>query len=135
MSIFRTRHKPLHTTSFLIVLCTVFAVFGLMCRDASAHQNITVDFQRLRVGQERGRVVVAGDCAYSYANLTGLDGNGVYIPLGFGVGSHYQSLMVLDRMMAEVDGDLSRIIVLHDFERWERFRVVSEEQGFRIART
>ncbi len=84
---------------------------------------------------ERGRVVVAGDCAYSYANLTGLDGSGVYIPLGFGVGSHYQSLMVLDKMMAEVDGDLSRIIVLHDFERWERFQVVSEAQGFRIART
>ena len=83
----------------------------------------------------RGRVVVAGDCAYSYANLTGLDGSGVYIPLGFGVGSHYQSLMVLDRMMAEVDGDLSRIIVLHDFERWERFRVVGDDDGFRIART
>ncbi|MDF1522087.1 MAG: hypothetical protein P1P87_04625, partial [Trueperaceae bacterium] len=82
----------------------------------------------------RGPVVVAGDCAYSYANLTGLDGNGRYIPLGFGVGSHYQSLMVLDRMMQEVDGDLSRIIVLHDFERWERFPVEREDDGFRIAR-
>lgn len=83
---------------------------------------------------ERGRVVVAGDCAYSYANLTGLDNSGVYIPLGFGVGSHYESLMVLDKMMAEVDGDLSRIVVLHDFERWERFNSVSEDNGFRIAR-
>ena len=70
---------------------------------------------------DRGPVVVAGDCAYSYANFTGLDDSGVYIPLGFGVGSHYESLMVLDKMMTEVDGDLSRIIVLHDFERWERF--------------
>lgn len=82
----------------------------------------------------RGPVVVAGDCAYSYANLTGLDGNGRYIPLGFGVGSHYQSLLVIDRMMQEVHGDLSRIIVLHDFERWERFPVEREDDGFRIAR-
>jgi glyoxylase-like metal-dependent hydrolase (beta-lactamase superfamily II) len=82
----------------------------------------------------RGPVVVAGDCAYSYANLTGLDGNGTYIPLGFGVGSHYQSLIVIDKMMREVDDDLSRIIVLHDFERWERFAVEREDDGFRIAR-
>ncbi len=81
----------------------------------------------------RGPVVIAGDCAYSYANLTGLDGNGRYIPLGFGVGSHYQSLIVIDRMMQEVDGDLGRIVVLHDFERWERFSVEREDEGFRIA--
>lgn len=84
--------------------------------------------------EARGPVVVAGDCAYSYANLTGLDDHGRYIPLGFGVGSHYQSLLVLDRMMQEVDGDLSRIIVLHDAERWERFTMEREDDGFRIAR-
>lgn len=84
--------------------------------------------------KERGEVIVAGDCAYSYANFTGLDGSGTYIPLGFGVGSHYESLKTIDRMMQDVDGDLSRIIVLHDFERWARFVNVAEVEGFKIAR-
>ncbi len=81
----------------------------------------------------RGPVVIAGDCAYSYANFTGMDGNGMYIPLGFGVGSHVESLKVIDRMMEEVNGDLDRIVVLHDFERWQKFRCLREDDGFRIA--
>lgn len=83
---------------------------------------------------ERGEVIVAGDCAYSYANLTGIDGSGTYIPLGFGIGSHYESLKVMDRMMRDVDDDLNRIIVLHDFERWSRFAEVTTLEGFKIAR-
>lgn len=83
---------------------------------------------------ERGEVIVAGDCAYSYANLTGIDGSGTYIPLGFGIGSHYESLKVIDRMMRDVDDDLNRIIVLHDFERWSRFAEVTTLEGFKIAR-
>ena len=84
--------------------------------------------------EARGEVIVAGDCAYSYANLTGLDGKGTYIPLGFGVGSHYHALKVMDRMMQDVGGDLGRIVVLHDFERWERFTEVAHVKGFKIAR-
>ncbi len=82
---------------------------------------------------ERGEVIVAGDCAYSYANLTGIDGSGTYIPLGFGIGSHYESLKVIDRMMHDVDDDLNRIIVLHDFERWSRFTEVTTVEGFKIS--
>lgn len=95
----------------------------------------TFGSQYVRVNtRERGEVIIAGDCAYSYANFTGLNGNGTYIPLGFGVGSHYKSLEVIDRMMHDVDGDLDRIIVLHDFERWTRFSEVVQVEGFKIAR-
>lgn len=83
---------------------------------------------------ERGEVIVAGDCAYSYANLTGIDGSGTYIPLGFGIGSHYESLKVIDRMMQGVNDDLNRIIVLHDFERWSRFTEVTTVEDFKISR-
>ncbi len=95
----------------------------------------TFGSQYVRVNtRERGEVIVAGDCAYSYANFTGLNGRETYIPLGFGVGSHYESLKVIDRMMQDVDGDLSRVIVLHDFERWTRFLEVAQVEGFKIAK-
>jgi glyoxylase-like metal-dependent hydrolase (beta-lactamase superfamily II) len=94
----------------------------------------TFGSQYVAVNSSRGSVVVAGDCAYSYANLTGLNGEGVYIPLGFGVGSHFESLKVIDRMMKEVEGNLDRVIALHDFERWTRFAPFAEVDGFKIAR-
>jgi glyoxylase-like metal-dependent hydrolase (beta-lactamase superfamily II) len=94
----------------------------------------TFGSQYVTVNSPRGTVVVAGDCAYSYANLTGLNGEGVYIPLGFGVCSHFESLKVMDRMMKEVGGNLDRIIALHDFERWTRFTPFAEVDGFKIAR-
>ena len=95
----------------------------------------TFGSQYVRINtRERGEVIVAGDCAYSYANFTGLDGSGTYIPLGFGVGSHYESLKVIDRMMQDVGGDLGRVIVLHDFERWTRFSEVAQVEGFKIAK-
>ena len=95
----------------------------------------TFGSQYVRVNtRERGEVIVAGDCAYSYANFTGLDQSETYIPLGFGVGSHYKSLKVIDRMMQDVGGDLGRVIVLHDFERWTRFSEVVQIEGFKISR-
>lgn len=95
----------------------------------------TFGSQYVRVNtRERGEVIVAGDCAYSYANFTGLNENGTYIPLGFGVGSHYEALKVINRMMQDVDGDLGRIIVLHDFERWERFSEFAQFEGFKIVK-
>ena len=70
---------------------------------------------------------------YSYRNITGRNGDGVYIPLGFGVGSHFESLKAIDRIHAEVEGDLNRIVVLHDDERWARFTTVHEIEGFKIV--
>jgi len=99
-----------------------------------APDSHTFGSQYVTVNSSRGSVVVAGDCAYSYANLIGLNGEGVYIPLGFGIGSHFESLKVIDRMMKEVEGNLDRVIALHDFERWTRFTPFAEVDGFKIAR-
>ncbi len=82
----------------------------------------------------RGRVVVAGDCVYGSRNLTGTDHDGVYIPLGSGIGSAWDQLKSLDRIDREIAGDLDRLVILHDFDRWARFETVKEVEGFRIFR-
>lgn len=80
----------------------------------------------------KGRVVVAGDCIYGSQNLTGVNNNGVYIPLGSGIGSALDQLKSFDRINKEISGNLDRLVILHDFDRWSRFEMVKEVSGFRI---
>jgi glyoxylase-like metal-dependent hydrolase (beta-lactamase superfamily II) len=98
-----------------------------LCEDAHTlgHQYVAVD-------TAKGRHIIVGDCIYSYFNITGLDGEGVYIPLGFGVGSVWAQLKATDRIVAEAENNLDSIVILHDFERWARFAEVKEVEGFKI---
>lgn len=104
---------------------------GVHCRSGAGH---TIGQQFVVLETAKGRIVVSGDCVYGSRNLTGTDGDGVYIPLGSGIGSVWDQLKALDRINAEIGGDLDRLVILHDFDRWARFEVVKEVEGFRIFR-
>jgi N-acyl homoserine lactone hydrolase len=78
--------------------------------------------------------VVAGDCIYGSQNLTGTNNDGVYIPLGSGIGSILDQLKSFDRINREISEDLDRLVILHDFDRWARFEMIKEVDGFRIFR-
>ena len=104
---------------------------GVHCRSGAGH---TIGQQFAVLETAKGRLVVSGDCVYSSRNLTGTDGDGVYIPLGSGIGSVWDQLKSLDRINVEIGGDLDRLVILHDFDRWARFEVVKEVEGFRIFR-
>ena len=58
----------------------------------------------------------------------------MYIPLGSGIGSVWDQLKSLDRINREIAGDLGRLVILHDFERWRRFEKLREVEGFGIFR-
>jgi glyoxylase-like metal-dependent hydrolase (beta-lactamase superfamily II) len=98
-----------------------------LCADAH-----TLGHQYVAVETAKGRHIVVGDCIYSYLNVTGLNGEGVYIPLGFGVGSVWAQLKATDRIVEEAGNDLNRVVILHDFERWARFTEVKDIGGFKI---
>ncbi len=68
-----------------------------------------------------GNWVVAGDNAFQYANLEGLDGDGFYVPLGFGVGSQVNMMLGLEEMMKVTNFNTGKIIVGHDAKTWERY--------------
>jgi glyoxylase-like metal-dependent hydrolase (beta-lactamase superfamily II) len=102
---------------------------GVHVRSGEGH---TFGQQFVVLETARGRIVVAGDCVYGAQNLTGHNHDGVYIPLGSGIGSAWDQLRSLDRINKEIGGDLNRLVILHDFDRWTRYQQVNEIEGFRI---
>lgn len=94
----------------------------------------TMGQQFVTIGTARGRVVVSGDCVYSATNIRGHNHDGVYVPLNNAVGSVWDQLKTIDRINSAIEGDLSRLIILHDTEHWKSFTLHKEVEGFRIMR-
>ncbi|TJV42511.1 MAG: N-acyl homoserine lactonase family protein [Mesorhizobium sp.] len=97
-------------------------------------QGHTMGQQFVIVETSRGRVVLSGDCVYSSRQLTGHKHDGVYQPLNNAVGSVWDQLKTIDRINTEIGGNLDRLIILHDSERWKGLPVVKEVEGFRIVK-
>lgn len=104
---------------------------GIHARFGEGH---TLGQQFVVVESAKGRMVVSGDCVYAARNITGNNNDGVYVPLAFGVGSIWEQLKTIDRINDEIAGDISRIIILHDADRWSKMPVIKEIDGFRILR-
>ncbi|WP_119270229.1 N-acyl homoserine lactonase family protein [Taklimakanibacter deserti] len=104
---------------------------GIHVRFGEGH-TLGQQFVILETG--RGRLVVSGDCVYGARNLTGHKHDGVYVPLANGVGSIWEQLKTMDRINSEIGGDLKRLVILHDSERWAQFPTLREIEGFRIAK-
>ena len=94
----------------------------------------TFGHQIVIVETAAGRRVISGDCIYSRNQITGRDGDGVYVPLNNAIGSALDQLKTIDMMNDELGGDMSRLVVLHDIERWKGLPVVKEVDGFRIVK-
>ena len=43
-------------------------------------------------------------------------------------------MKTIDRVNTEIGGDMSRLVILHDFDRSAKLPVVDEVDGFRIMR-
>lgn len=97
-------------------------------------QGHTMGQQFVIVETARGRIVLSGDCVYSSRQITGHKHDGVYQPLNNAVGSVWDQLKTIDRINTEIGGNLDRLIILHDSERWKGLPVVKEIEGFRIVK-
>lgn len=106
------------------------ALPGIHVRLGSGH-TIGQQFVILETG--RGRLVISGDCVYSSRQLTGHKHDGVYVPLNNATGSVWEQLKTIDKLNTEIGGDLNRLIILHDIDRWKGLPVVKEIEGFRIV--
>ena len=104
---------------------------GIHVRLGSGH-TIGQQFVILETG--RGRLVISGDCVYSTRQLTGHKHDGVYVPLNNATGSVWEQLKTIDKIVSEIGGDLNRLIILHDIERWKGLPIVAEVEGFRIVK-
>jgi glyoxylase-like metal-dependent hydrolase (beta-lactamase superfamily II) len=104
---------------------------GLHVRFGSGH---TMGQQFVILESARGRLVISGDCLYTSVQLTGHNHDGMYVPLNNAFGSVLDQLRTLDKVNDELAGDLSRLIILHDTERWKDLPVIKEIEGFRIVK-
>jgi glyoxylase-like metal-dependent hydrolase (beta-lactamase superfamily II) len=104
---------------------------GIHVRAGPGH---TIGQQFIVVETGKGRIVVSGDCVYGARNIKGNDNNGVYVPLGLGIGSIWEQLTTMDRINKEIAGDAGRLVILHDFDRWKELELVKDVGGFRISR-
>lgn len=104
---------------------------GLFLRLGSGH---TLGQQFVVLDTIRGRLVVAGDCIYDRRNICGHGDSGIYAPLANAVGSIWDQLVAIDRIRQEIDGDLTRLIILHDRDRWPHLTPVNDVEGFKIFR-
>ncbi|MDB5657322.1 MAG: N-acyl homoserine lactonase family protein [Tardiphaga sp.] len=107
------------------------ALPGLHLRLGSGH---TIGQQFVILETERGRLVISGDCVYSNRQITGHNHDGVYVPLNNATGSVWEQLKTIDKINDELSGDLSKLVILHDINRWEGLPIVKEVDGFRIVR-
>jgi len=104
---------------------------GIHARLGGGH---TMGHQIIVVDTPAGRRVISGDCIYSRRQITGHNDDGVYVPLNNAVGSAWEQLKTIDKMNDELGGDINRLIVLHDIDRWKGLPVVKEVDGFRIVK-
>jgi glyoxylase-like metal-dependent hydrolase (beta-lactamase superfamily II) len=104
---------------------------GIHVRLGSGH---TIGQQFVLIDTAAGRRVISGDCVYSRHQLTGRNNDGVYVPLNNATGSVWEQLKTIDKMNDELGGDLGRLVVLHDIERWKGLPIEKEIEGFRIVK-
>jgi glyoxylase-like metal-dependent hydrolase (beta-lactamase superfamily II) len=104
---------------------------GIHVRLGSGH---TIGQQFVLLDTAAGRRVISGDCVYSRRQFTGHNNDGVYVPLNNATGSVWEQLKTIDKMNDELGGDLGRLVVLHDIERWKGLPIEKEVEGFRIVK-
>jgi len=102
---------------------------GIHVRTGEGH---TLGQQFVLINSARGKLVISGDCVYASTNLCGHNNDGQYVPLAFGVGSIWEQLKTIDKINSEISGDMSRLIILHDADRWKHLPVFKEIDGFFI---
>jgi N-acyl homoserine lactone hydrolase len=80
-----------------------------------------------------GRYIGASDVAFSRLNLTGYNNDGVMIPLGFGVGSPTNMLLALDKVWSLVQGEIERVLIVHEPETYAGPGAWTSSTGMRVA--
>lgn len=78
--------------------------------------------------------IFAGDLVYMQENLRGwLKEDPEYIPVGFAMGSQFNLLMMTDELVKGVDGDISRVIAIHEDRLKDMFPSRIAPNGVRVT--
>jgi glyoxylase-like metal-dependent hydrolase (beta-lactamase superfamily II) len=99
----------------------------------AAFDTHTFGCQWIHIEEEDGPGwALPGDNLLTYDNILGLEGNPVYHPIGYGVGSQINSMLTLDAMMRAV-GDHRRIVPVHEPRVSDEFPCRVTDYGLRVT--
>ncbi|MGD0005962.1 MAG: N-acyl homoserine lactonase family protein [Anaerolineaceae bacterium] len=93
-----------------------------------ASQMVIVENQ-----EDSGTWIYCGDLAYARTNLTGIDGNGIYIPISITVGTQYNVMKSYDEMIEIIGGKLDHVIIGHETDSWEIFPSWKTEDNLHVS--
>jgi glyoxylase-like metal-dependent hydrolase (beta-lactamase superfamily II) len=125
---------PEHLAGRTATLVDGFAEIAPGVELRPAHDTHTAGSQVVAVTNDSdGTWVFAGDNVYSYENLEGLHGDGVYAPIAMTTGSAATWLAFADEMLAGVDHDTRRILPFHEAAVWDRFPSTTFDDGLHVA--
>ncbi|HEY8588246.1 MAG TPA: N-acyl homoserine lactonase family protein [Naasia sp.] len=85
----------------------------------TAYDTHTMGGQYVVVEDGDANWVVTGDALYSYENAEGIGGSGEPVNIGFGGGSGWRGLQIIDEM-AKTAGDTNRLVIVHEYETFRR---------------
>ncbi len=83
-------------------------------------------------GGENKRIAI-GDLAYVDANLLGIDNDGVYVPVGLGVGSPYNMMKTYEEILERAGGDMQKIVLCHETSNWTKYPSWVTKEGLHVA--
>ncbi len=78
------------------------------------------------------RWVVTGDAMYSYENAEGIGGSGGRVNIGFGGGSGWDGLRLIEEMVA-VAGSTDRLVIVHEPATFQRNPSSRDRGGLSVA--
>lgn len=76
--------------------------------------------------------VVTGDAMYSYENAEGLDQSGVYVNIGFGGGSGWAGIELIDEMTLAAE-DTNRLVIVHESATFTRHPSRTYDDNLAVA--
>lgn len=83
-------------------------------------------------GGENKRIAI-GDLAYVDANLLGIDNDGVFVPVGLGVGSPYNMMETYAEILERAGGDMQKIVLCHETSNWTKYPSWVTKEGLHVA--
>lgn len=104
---------------------------GLQIRTAWDTHTIGGQYVVLTDGQSRPWVIT-GDAMYSYENAEGIGGDGTYVNIGFGGGSGWKGLRLIDEMV-KVVSDTNRLVIVHEPATFRRHPSHRSGDGLSVA--
>lgn len=76
---------------------------------------------------------LVGDLVYVDQNLTGINNDGIYVPVGLGVGSQFNMMKTYDEILKMSHGRMERIVIGHESSNWTKYKSWTTKENLHVA--